>query len=138
MGSISYQIPYGSSARKEVAKYVRDNFRGEFLVGNFAHGDPGGLKWGGWGGYYFAAHRLPDGTVYCSITAFGQDHGDVVIKAMDETVGPTAQGIGKKVLAALTPLSDDAHTWQQDWRREAHNYQEWRQRELAKRRFGSG
>jgi hypothetical protein len=131
MGSISYRIPYGSSAKAEVAKYVRENFMGEFLVGNFAPGDSGGLKWGGWGGYYFGAHRLPDGTVYASVTAFAQDKGDVVIKAMEESMGPTAIGVGAKVLAALTPLPENTHEWQRGWREEAEKYQMQRKAGLA-------
>ena len=134
MGSISYQIPYGSSLKKEVRDYVKGSFKGEFLCGNFASGDPGGMRYGGWGGYYFGAHKLDDGTVYASITAFGQYDGDVVIKAMDESMGPTAQGIGKNVLAALTPLPDDAHEWQVNWRQDAKGYQEWHQAQLAKKR----
>lgn len=131
MGSISYQIPPGSSAKKEVVKYARENYQGELLVGNFAAGDYGGLKWGGWGGYYFGAHKLPDGSVYASVIAYAQDKGDVVIKAMDETVGPTAVGVGPKVLAALTPLPEDAHEWQKGWRQAAQNYQDKRQAALA-------
>lgn len=132
MGSISYRIPYGSSAKKEVAKYVREALPGsEVVASNFAPGDYGGGKWGGWGGYYYAAHKMPDGTVWASITAFQQYQGDVVIKLMDETMGPTAIGVGAKVLAALTPLPEDAHEWQRGWREEAQQYQAKRKAALA-------
>lgn len=137
MGSISYAIPYGSSARAEVAKYVKESFVGEFVVGNFAAGDYGGAKYGGWGGYYFGAHRKNDGEVYASVTAFSQYEGDVVIKAMDESVGPNAIGAGSKVLAALSPLPEDAHEWRKDWRERAQNYQAKRKAALKAAREGS-
>lgn len=119
MGSISYQIPYGSSAKKEVRKYVAESFNGEFLCGNYGPGDPGGMRYGGWGGYYYGAHKLPDGSVYCSVTAFGQYQGDVVIKAMDESMGPYACDVSKKVFSKLSPLPEDAPDYQQRWRQNA-------------------
>lgn len=131
MGSISYAIPYGSNARAEVAKYVRENYRGEVVASNFAAGDPGGSKYGGWGGTYFTAIRDEDGTVYAGVTLFSQYQGDVVIKALDETVGPTAIGVGPKVLKALTPLPADAHEWQVQWREAAQRYQERRKAAFA-------
>ena len=130
MGSISYQIPFGSSAKKEVVKYARENYKGELLVSNFAPGDPGGSKYG-WGGYYFGAHKLSDGQVYASVIAYAQRQGEVVIKAMDESMGPNACGVGSKVLAALTPLPEDAHEWQKGWREAAVNYQAKRKAALA-------
>jgi hypothetical protein len=55
MGSISYAIPCGSTARAEVAKYVRGT-RAEVIASNSAPGD--GCNWGG---TYFAAHREATG-----------------------------------------------------------------------------
>lgn len=127
MGSISYQIPDGSSAKKEVLKYARDNFKGELLVHNFGPGDYGGMKYGGWGGYFYGAHKHPDGYVYASVIAFGQYQGDVCIKAMDESMGPGADGASVKVLKALSPLREDdglGNEWAKEWRERAWAYHE--------------
>ncbi|WP_133062546.1 DUF6927 domain-containing protein [Mycolicibacterium peregrinum] len=125
MGSISYPIPAGSSARAEVAKYVRQG-SSSVIASNYAPGDGGE-----WGGVYFAAHRESSGQVWASITLFGQHRGDVHIKAMSETMRPTAVGCGPRVLRALTEPaeSEDARLWRQ----EAHRYQQKRRDALAAR-----
>jgi hypothetical protein len=64
MGSISYAIPHGSSARAEVAQHVRGT-RAEVIASNSAPGD--GCEWGG---TYFAAHREESGQVWDSISLF--------------------------------------------------------------------
>jgi len=125
MGSISYAIPHGSSARTEVAKYVRGT-RAEVIASNSAPGDGCG-----WGGTYFAAHREDSGQVWASITLFAQHRGDVVIKMMDESMGPTAVGVGATVLAALTHPPEGEYARQ--WRREAAHYQQQRSAALAAR-----
>lgn len=125
MGSISYAIPHGSSARAEVAQHVRGT-RAEVIASNSAPGD--GCDWGG---TYFAAHREESGQVWASITLFAQYRGDVVIKMMDETMGPTAVGVGATVLAALTNPPEGEYARQ--WRREAAHYQQQRSAALAAR-----
>ncbi|WP_141564226.1 DUF6927 domain-containing protein [Mycolicibacterium palauense] len=125
MGSISYAIPRGSSALAEVAQYVRGT-RAEVIASNSAPGD--GCEWGG---MYFAAHREESGQVWASITLFAQHRGDVVIKMMDETMGPTAVGVGATVLAALTDPPEGEYARQ--WRREAAHYQQKRAAALAAR-----
>lgn len=125
MGSISYAIPYRSSARGEVAKHVRGT-RAEVIASNSAPGDGGQ-----WGGTYFAAHRESTGQVWASITLFAQYRGDVVIKMMDESMGPTALGVGATVLAALTDPPDSEYA--RRWRREAADYQRRRAAALAAR-----
>ncbi|WP_342314755.1 hypothetical protein LIX17_25150 (plasmid) [Mycobacterium avium subsp. hominissuis] len=121
MGSISYAIPYGSSARAEVAQHVRGT-RAEVIASNSAPGD--GCEWTG---RYFAAHREASGQVWASITLFAQYRGDVVIKMMDETMGPIAIGVGASVLAA--PQGEYAR----QWRAEAAHYQQKRRDALAAR-----
>lgn len=125
MGSISFAIPYGSSARAEVAQHVRGT-RAAVIASNSAPGD--GCEWGG---TYFAAHREATGQVWASITLFAQYRGDVVIKMMDETMGPTAIGVGASVLAALTDPPESEYARQ--WRREAAHYQQQRRAALAAR-----
>ncbi|MBY0285558.1 MAG: hypothetical protein K2X52_00180 [Mycobacteriaceae bacterium] len=124
MGSISYAIPYGSTARAEVARHVRGG-RAEAVASNAAPGD--GCDWGG---TYFAAHREADGQVWASITLFAQSRGDVVIKMMDESMGPTALGVGATVLAALTEPHGE---YARQWREEAAQYQQRRVAALAAR-----
>ncbi|QIV79516.1 DUF6927 domain-containing protein [Mycolicibacterium frederiksbergense] len=124
MGSISYAIPHRSSARAEVAQHVRGT-RAEVIASNSAPGD--GYEWGG---TYFAAHREESGQVWASITLFAQYRGDVVIKMMDETMGPTALGVGATVLAALTEPEGD---YARQWRQEAAHYQQQRAAALAAR-----
>lgn len=125
MGSISYAIPHGSSARAEVAQHVRGT-RAEVIASNSSPGD--GCEWGG---RYFAAHREESGQVWASITLFAQHRGDVVIKMMDETMGPTAVGVGATVLAALTDPPEGEYARQ--WRREAAHYQQRRTAALTAR-----
>ena len=125
MGSISFNIPSGSTARAEVAHYVRRTVADEVvLASNYAPG--AGEEWGG---VYFAAHRAEDKQVWASITLFAESRGHVFIKMMDESMGPTAHGVGKTVLAALTEPRDDHYA--QDWRAEAREYQAQRQAALA-------
>lgn len=113
MGSISYTIPARSTARAAVAKYVRQG-PSEVIASNSA--PTGG---GDWSGVYYAAHREPDDQVWASITLFTQCRGQVVIKAMSESMGPTAVGVGKRVLTALTaPVGEYA----EQWRAEAADY----------------
>lgn len=125
MGSISYAIPPGSTARAEVSKHVRGT-RAEVIASNSAPGD--GYDWGG---TYFAAHREDTGQVWASITLFAQHRGDVVIKMMDESMGPTAIGVGATVLKALTEPPDGEYARQ--WRCEAARYQQQRSAALAAR-----
>lgn len=124
MGSISYAIPHRSSARAEVAQHVRGT-RAEVIASNAAPGD--GYDWGG---TYFAAHREANGQVWASITLFAQHRGDVVIKMMDESMGPTALGVGATVLAALTEPQGE---YARQWRQEATHYQQQRAAALAAR-----
>lgn len=125
MGSISYPLPDGATARTEVANHVRQNGRGTVVASNSAPGDGGE-----WGGVYFAAHRLEDGQTWASITLFAQRKGHVFIKMMTESMNPTAIGVGPRVLAALTDTdSDDAKQWRADGAR----YQQRRAAALAAR-----
>lgn len=125
MGSISYTLPKGTTARREVADHVRRNGRGTVVASNSAPGDGGE-----WGGVYFAAHRLDDGQTWASITLFAQRQGQVFIKMMTESMNPTAVGVGPRVLAALTDTdSDDA----KQWRADAARYQQRRAAALAAR-----
>lgn len=128
MGSIGLEIPEGSSARAEVARYVRRVSLDPVVASNSAPVD-GDTQWSG---VYFAAHREAD-QVYASITLFGQHQGWVHIKMMSETMWPTAHGVGRSVLAALTPLPAGTSSDGRQWRRDAEQFQGRRRAALAAR-----
>jgi len=112
LGSISYPIPTRSSARQEAVKHVRQG--GDVVASNCAPYDSDE-----WAGVYFAAHRTAEGRVWASITLFGQHRHHVFIKTMDESMVPTALGVGPRVLSALTDTTD-ANSLQ--WRADAARY----------------
>lgn len=128
MGSVSFEIPDGSSARAEVARYVRKVSLDPVVASNSAPVDGDSQ----WSGVYFAAHK-EGAQVYASITLFGQHQGCVHIKMMSESVWPTAHGVGRSVLAALTPLAEGTDSDSRQWRLEAEHFQGRRQAALAAR-----
>lgn len=135
MGSIGFTIPTGSTARHEVKKYLDKNCGGEILVHNYGPGA------GEWGGALYAAVRMPGGPdfpanqVIAVIALFSQASGQVFIKLMDETCGPTYRDAGTAVMKALTPLPQShADSYAARWRESVAEAQ--RQRAAAKGAIG--
>ena len=114
MGSSTIPRTRGRTARDEVAAYVRGFDGHEVVAANFAAG------YGEWDEVYFAALRTStSGQVFALVVLFAEAGRDPWVKLLDETVGPTAAGVGPEVLAALTPLDESASSYARQWRADA-------------------
>lgn len=114
MGSWTIPRTPGRAARDEVAAYVRGFDNHDVVAANYAAG------YGRWDAVYFAAlHHAPSRKVYALVVLFAEEGRELWVKVLDETVCPTADGVGPAVLAALTPLDESANQYARQWRADA-------------------
>ncbi|MFL0579623.1 hypothetical protein [Dietzia sp. 179-F 9C3 NHS] len=107
MGSISYAKTPGRTTDQELRAYLAENLHpGHRIVAQATRPTFSG-GYGEWSRELFAAVDDGDGNVTCHVLLGASHSGDIVIKALHETMGPNENpDPPRRVLDALTPTSN--------------------------------
>lgn len=104
MGSISYPKSPGRTTDQELRAYLADNLPAGHRVVAQATRQTQSYEWSR---ELFAAVEDGDGNVTCHVLLGASHSGDIVIKALHETMGPNGNpDPPRRVLDALTPTSN--------------------------------
>lgn len=109
MGYTSTRLPAGVS----VKKFIDNEFR---LDNTVLTGMSDGV-------HYAAVKNAENGTVSAYVTLIETKNGEIAWKTMSEFEGPCASRCPKKILDALTPLTENDETlWAIRWREESESF----------------
>lgn len=120
MGSTSWDIPFGSTAKQEALDDVRRNLSSGLDIVDYCYGPGEGrnaFRYGGWGSTLYLAVRDSDGAVSMHVRLFSsyRDGGVRCISAKDvhEDMGlGGCHEVAARVMARLTPTDNEyANEW---------------------------